>query len=160
MISGCWRKRDSSIYSKLVKRIKVDLISGCWEWIGSKNVYGYGVLWYNKWGKRTLVHRVIYSIFIGVIPNGMFVCHKCDNRSCVNPEHLFIGTAKDNTQDCIRKGRFVIHYGEECHNSKLTNEQVLKIRIDPRPHKEISKEYNIDKSIVSRIQTGHRWKHI
>lgn len=77
--------------------------NGCWEWTGALRV-GYGVIKFEK--KSLSTHRASYEIFIGPIEDGLFVCHKCDNRKCINPEHLWLGTQKDNMQDCLSKGRY------------------------------------------------------
>src|SRR5882757_2976958 len=85
---------------------KVEIITehSCWEWIGAiKPDLGYGRMYVNK--KPVYPHRFSYELHFGPIPKGLYVCHTCDNRSCVRPEHLFIGSAKDNTRDMIKKGR-------------------------------------------------------
>lgn len=92
-----------SIGSRFWKRIKKS--DQCWEWIGLKIKIGYGSLWWSD--KMWLAHRISWTLHFGEIPNGKFVLHKCDNRACVRPSHLFLGTQLDNVRDCISKGRFV-----------------------------------------------------
>lgn len=77
--------------------------TGCWLWMGATTAAGYGRL--ETLGKKAQAHRTAYALFVGPIPNGLLVCHKCDVRSCINPDHLFLGSAADNTRDMIRKGR-------------------------------------------------------
>lgn len=85
---------------------KVNKTENCWEWRGAKRSRDYGN--FNLNGKPTLAHRVSYELFIGKIPKDILVCHRCDNQSCVNPNHLFLGTQKDNVRDCLNKGRMKI----------------------------------------------------
>ncbi len=92
--------------------------SGCWLWTAHVGKTGYGSICYKK--KRTGSHRMSWMIHNGDIPEGLLVLHQCDTRSCVNPDHLFLGTYKDNAQDCIKKGRDNRLCGEDNHNSKLT----------------------------------------
>lgn len=86
---------------------KVQQTDNCWLWIGHKNINGYGVFWCGgkKGGKRKLAHRLSYELAYGKFDEKLYVCHKCDNPPCVNPNHLFVGTQKDNMEDCSNKNR-------------------------------------------------------
>ena len=86
-----------------LKARAVENENGCWIWSGNKTAHGYGKMCVN--GVGTAAHRYSYSVHKGPIPDGMFVCHTCDTPSCVNPDHLFVGTPKDNYDDMMKKGR-------------------------------------------------------
>jgi len=79
-------------------------LDDCWEWPGNRDAKGYGYV-FGKQLRRT--HRVMYELMYGPIPEGMLVCHRCDNPSCMNPSHLFLGTSADNNRDCVAKGRHI-----------------------------------------------------
>jgi hypothetical protein len=91
---------------------KTEIIGGCWIWQGKKNPKGYGITSFPK-GKTVLAHRASYIAFKGDVPEGKMVCHTCDNPSCVNPDHLFLGTAQENTTDMINKGRIHLVVSKE-----------------------------------------------
>lgn len=139
------------------KRVE-KLDSGCWIWTGSKNVGGYGLVGSGgKGGKYLLTHRYSYTIHKGEIPQGMYVMHSCDNPSCVNPDHLSLGTPKDNTLDAKNKGR--LSNGER--PKKLSDEQVLFIK----EHLEISGKdvaamFNVSKAVVSSIRNGKQRTYV
>lgn len=92
------------------------------------------------------------------------MCHSCDTRSCVNPDHLFLGTKADNTKDMMEKGRHKSHVGEECHNAKLTDEQVRAIRDEYQPwvvsQRSLAAEYGVSKNVIQRIVENSGWTHV
>ena len=104
----------------------VNKSDGCWEWIGGKNDLGYGRF---RVGYETRqAHRVSWVLHIGKIPRNLFVLHRCDNPSCVNPDHLFLGTAQHNSDDKFQKGRDRVHIGSEKRLSKLHENDIPTIR--------------------------------
>ena len=132
--------------------------SGCWLWIANMYSNGYGQIKFN--GRPRGAHRVSWQLHRGDIPEGLCVCHRCDNRACVNPDHLFLGTYADNVADQIAKGRLNPPRGERQGNSKLTANDVLAIRADPRTCREIAEDYGISNPHVSDIKNMKRWKHV
>ncbi len=97
--------RFCSEICRFMSKIKLDKQTKCWLWRAHKNRTSYGTYLLSKWKKTGLAHRASYILFKGEIPKGMFVCHHCDTPPCVNPDHLWLGTASDNQIDCVRKGR-------------------------------------------------------
>lgn len=132
--------------------------SGCWLWTGSLSNKGYGLFYLN--GKSCRAHRVSWEIFKTPIPAGMLVCHTCDNPPCVNPDHLYVGTPRDNTQDMLRRGRMASTSGEQHGNSKLTELDVMAIRADPRTQEEIAFDFGITDGHVSKIKLRAAWGHL
>jgi hypothetical protein len=133
---------------------------GCWIWMGKLNQYGYGRI--NIGGAYQGTHRVSWEVHRGKIPDGLHVLHHCDIRSCINPDHLFIGTDADNVRDCIKKGRarHVGMKGEKHHKAKVTAKQVLMIRTSQKKPKFFIEKFGLSKSQVSAIRTKRSWSHI
>lgn len=132
--------------------------SNCILWTKNKNRGGYGLRKYK--GKIRTAHRVAYEETYGEIPQGMCVLHKCDVPACINPEHLFLGTFKDNAQDRNKKGRNADVRGSKNPNTNLTEEIVLKIRASTKSYRQIAKEFGTSKSRVCGIKLRQTWRHI
>jgi hypothetical protein len=130
--------------------------AGCWIWMGSTQVCGYGEILSSN--RKMLAHRASYEVFIGPIPKGMYVCHACDNVYCVNPNHLFLGTQKQNMQDMVAKGRST--KGEKNARAKLTEEQVKQIREMSESNSFIAKLFHVSTSNIQFIKTKKRWAHV
>jgi hypothetical protein len=133
---------------KFWKRVDIRGENECWPFIGKVNRHGYGTFMSNRVSWRA--HRFSYTVVKGDIPKGLFVCHTCDNPICVNPSHLFLGTAKDNMDDCIRKGR-----ARHNHTSKVSSDQIKEIRerrfYGGETHSEISKDYSVTAVTINDI---------
>lgn len=137
----------------------VDKSGDCWEWTGLKDKAGYGLFGLGT-NSNVGAHRWSYGHFNGTPPGNLFVCHRCDNPSCVNPNHLFLGTHQDNMTDMVEKGRANSLKGEDSPNSTITERQAREIYNDSRSHRKIAKIYGISHSTVSAIKNKRIWKHI
>ena len=129
----------------------------CWEWKGHKNKDGYGRFVSNK--KRYVSSRFSYTISKGDIPDDLLVCHSCDNPSCVNPEHLFLGSYTDNNRDTVNKGRTNPRKGDNHPHAKITEAQVEEIKMlleSGISNKEIAERYGVSVSHIRNIKYGHR----
>ena len=134
--------------------------TGCWLWLGGVSC-GYGIANVHGYVERT--HRLSYTVFNGIIPDGMYVCHSCDNRLCVNPDHLFIGTPYDNNHDMISKGRSKLWGGPSKCYRKLSEDQVRTIRSrleEGELGTILSIDYGVSPSAISAIKTGLTWRHL
>lgn len=118
--------------------------------------YGYGAFGDGK--KKVLAHRYIWEQQFGPIPKGMCVCHKCDNPPCINIDHLFLGTQRDNLADRDKKGRTA--KGERNGGAKLTEKQVRKIKDSLFTTSFLAKEYGVCPNTIRNIKRGKRWKHL
>mgnify|MGYP002672629053 CR=1 FL=1 len=127
--------------------------NNCWECNSHKPSNNYPQFYKN--GKVVRLHRHIYEECFGEIPKGLVVRHKCDNTFCINPEHLELGTHKDNVNDKVKRNRQA--KGEKNGSAKLTKEQVLQIRNDNRMGKEIAKDFNVSRATISQIKNKITW---
>lgn len=136
----------------------------CWEWAAYIDPQGYGRVRCD--GETRLAHRVSYELHKGPIPDGMFACHHCDNRKCVNPKHLFVGRAIDNVRDMHRKGRqaptsITARRGEAHGMCKLSPEEVVEIRsFKGLSQRDLARLFGVGQSQIQRIRAGESWPHI
>ena len=136
--------------------------SGCWLWLAYTNSAGYGSVIDN--GKNKSAHRASYEEFVGPIPEGILVCHRCDTPSCINPNHLFLGTYADNAKDCVNKKRHSSRVGVNNGRSSMSEEKVLRIIKDLEESyitlKTIACNHNVSKGIIGQINTGQSWTNL
>lgn len=156
---------SEEIHERFFKRIQIDEKTQCWNWIGANcgSSCSYGTM--INGGKMVKSHRYAYEKFKGAIPDGLIVRHRCDNSLCCNPEHLEVGTHKDNAQDSIKRGRarYGIHYGEKNPKSVLTRDHVIRIialKKEGLTQKEISTRLRIKITTIGAVQEGRTWGHL
>ena len=143
------------------KHVSISDDNSCWEWKAGLVGMGYG-----KWrfkGKDIRAHRHAYQLAKGDIPEGMFVCHKCDNPRCCNPSHLFLGTPKENTADMLAKNRVGRMFGTCNPQAKLTDADVLQIRnrvANGEKQSELASEFGISRSTMCHIIQGKLWPKV
>lgn len=139
----------------------IDDDDSCWVWTGTTGSHGYGVL-ANGTKNGYLAHRLAYEFQIGPIPDGYFVCHKCDNHACQRGSHLFAGTDSDNIQDAIRKGR--VPTGEQVHNTALTNEQARQLKRERAElgtsYVRLGRKFGVSQATARNIVIGYTWRHL
>lgn len=141
--------------------------SGCWEWQGHLNKGGYGTDTYGSRidgsRRQMLAHRMFYMLANKDYTEELKVLHKCDNRKCVNPKHLWIGTQKDNMRDCVQKGRHITQKGEANFHNKLKPAEVLKIRelLDGGvKQKSLAAAFGVNQTLISAIKTRKIWREL
>lgn len=166
--------RDDPVIFRLLSKASL-ATNECWEWQASRNGDGYGRIWLD--GRLQGSHRVSYAKFCGDIPAGLLVCHHCDNPSCINPSHLFLGHAAVNVKDAVRKGRArgqidsrQSHFrsghaprGEQCPKAILTEPDVLRIcsrALAGELTTEIAESFGVSKRAVQDILSNNTWRHV
>lgn len=148
-----------SMIDRFMDKVSPEPNTGCWLWTASVDSSGYGHFGIAS-SRPTKAHRIAYRLFKGDIPRGLFVCHKCDVPSCVNPDHLFLGTPADNTSDRDQKKRTAV--GRRNGKSKLTDEIVISIRALSKSFSErqIARLIGIHRSTVNAVLSGRTWSHV
>ena len=160
---GCFHHLKDSDYNEKTKlrikeNIKIDK-NGCWIWQGSKHRQGYGNIAYRN--KPMLAHRISWIIFKGEIPSSIYVCHTCDVTSCCNPDHLFLGTQKENMDDAHDKGKYENRNISKNRRIKLNFEQVQEIKKlhkQGMKRKDLQIKYSVSQTCIAKILTGVSWK--
>jgi hypothetical protein len=140
---------------------KLDKSGSCWIWTASVAGKGYGQMKLPRQRKQEYSHRIAYMLYKGQIPEGIQVCHTCDTPHCCNPDHLFLGTAKENLQDMRAKNRHLS--GAKNSQAKLTEKEVAQIKECLRigiPQSKIAVTFGVHQTIISKINCGHRWSHV
>lgn len=145
-----------------LSRVHINRKTSCWEWTGAKKAQGYGKI--NENGKQRNAHRVFWEMFYGPIEDGLVCCHVCDNRKCVNPSHLFLGTQADNLRDMTAKGRRASRPGMATVTAKLSDADVLEIRrladSGADNWSDVARKFGVSYGTISKVVTRRSWGHI
>lgn len=144
-----------SYFDERVERIP---FSGCWVWTAATSDTGYGSISKPSFTKERSAHRAFFETFKGKIPKGMHVLHRCDNRSCVNPEHLFVGSNSDNVWDMLSEGR--MPRGEKRANAVFNERAVIEIRGSKEGRDVLAKRYGVSIWTIHHIKYRRRWRGV
>lgn len=158
MMRGKKNMKSLRVLNRFEIKITKGLADECWLWTSATTDGRYGVFWFN--GGNVFAHRFAYELYVGVIPDGMCVCHHCDNGMCVNPSHLFLGTHKDNAADCAAKGRRKRNDGIFNPRAKLNPDDIKEIWNLWRTgmfHKDIAKRFGVGREAIGKVIRGERW---
>lgn len=163
---------DSQAKERFWSKVQKGADDECWEWLGRKNIVkgGSGYGYFSQSGRSFRAHRFSYLIHKGELMDGMYICHSCDNPSCVNPAHLWQGTPGDNARDMHNKGRAAPNWkkmklenkvrGEEHGMSRLTESDVRSILKDNRAYTKIAVDYDVHSTTIGCVKRREVWKHV
>lgn len=149
--------KTARVSERMIRRGWTVTESGCWEWNGTRSAENYGSI--SVGNKTRLTHRLAYETWVGPIPEGNVVRHKCDNPPCMRPEHLEVGTYRDNTQDMIERGRSAWH--KSSHLAKLSWAKVREARLlasEGRSARELAEDFGVGYTTMCRVLSGKTWK--
>lgn len=144
----------------------VDQATGCWNWTGHVGNTGYGLFRILRPDGSTLgttPHRVMaWLVFGDEAVRGLHVCHRCDNRRCMNPSHLFLGTDADNSADAKRKGRLRVLRGSARREAKLSEAKVREIRCcrSGETHRDLAREFGVSRGRIGHVVQRRAWRHV
>lgn len=168
---------------RFAKHILPEPNSGCWLWIGATVPDGYGSFYWGTDGRWSLkAHRAAWLLYVGDLPENAHVCHRCDTRPCVNPDHFFLGDNAANVADRVKKGRSVsltgpanprwidgasklrgtigTACGERVASAKLSSADIRAIRADARSQRQIAAQYGVSQSAIGHVKQGKAWAHV
>lgn len=145
---------DPALYERLVSKVEIDG-NGCWLWQKRLDRHGYPIYAMRCGGRKSrcwMAHRLMAKLRLAEWSQELWTCHHCDVRSCINPEHLFMGTQRDNLHDARQKGHLPW--------TKLTEENVRAIMADVRGQRLVARDYGVGRETVRAIRQGMYWNHI
>ena len=154
-------KKGVTFHDRVAAGTMFNARTGCHEWMGHRDDCGYGRI--NRDGRLVRLHRETWKDIHGDIPRGLCVCHHCDNPSCINPEHLFLGTHQDNMTDKAAKGRVVIKRGSQNPVAKLNETQVEAIKkrlFLGETCKELGRAFGVSEGNIRHIKKNRKWQHV
>lgn len=155
--------RSPEFAARVLALVGRSAADGCWHWLGARFSSGYGRVNWRGADRRqtaTSAHRVVWSLLYGEPSPDLEICHKCDNRLCCNPAHLFLGTPKDNGADRARKGRSARLRGTANGFCKLTESDVIAIRRSTLGHRSIARLYGVSERNIRLIRSREAWPHV
>ncbi len=163
-VGALHRSSVPDLETRLKANIKI--VRGCWIWQGAKNANGYGLVKVDRKGIPRRAHRVSFETFKSCkLSSDQYVCHSCDTRDCINPDHLFLGDPRINSEDAKSKGRLIrragsASFGERHPKTFLSADDVIAIRSATDPVREIAKNFGTHVNTIRGIRSRRTWKHI